>query len=94
VKCNCVAKNDVIDIKKNDGKTLRTEVLSEFKEQNSTDTIDCTAIKIVWLKLPATAEHLLQEGRAKFKASGAFCSKFEQRESLDLCYNCNRYGYK
>jgi hypothetical protein len=46
VKCDCVAKNDVIDLEKNDGKTLREGRLSEFKVQNSTDTIDCTAMKV------------------------------------------------
>jgi hypothetical protein len=110
VKCDCVAKNDVMDLERDDGKTLRTGVLSEFKEQNSTDTVDCTAMKVawlskkqsrkrvgslvIWMKQPAAAEHLLQRGMARFRAPGAFCSKFEQRESLDLCYNCNRYGHK
>jgi hypothetical protein len=110
VKCDSVAKNDVMDLEKNDGKTLRDGVLLEFKEQNSTDTIDCTAMKVawlskrqsekrvgslvIWLKLSAAADHLLQQGTARFKASGAFCSRFEQRESIDLCYNCNRYGHK
>jgi hypothetical protein len=110
VKCDCVAKNAVMDFDKDDGKTLRSGVLSEFKEQNSTDTTDCTAMKVawlskrqsekrvgslvIWLKTPAAAEHLLQQGFARFGASGAFCSKFEQKESLDLCYNCNRYGHK
>jgi hypothetical protein len=46
VKCDYVAKNDVIDLKKNDGKTLRKGILSEFKEQNSTDTIDCIVMKV------------------------------------------------
>jgi hypothetical protein len=32
VKCDCVTKNDVMDLEKNDGKTLRDRVLSEFKE--------------------------------------------------------------
>jgi hypothetical protein len=49
---------------------------------------------VIWLKLPATAEYLLQQGMVRFKASGAFCSRFEKRESIDLYYNCNRYGHK
>jgi hypothetical protein len=49
---------------------------------------------VIWLKLSAAVEHLLQQGTARFKASGAFCSRFEQRESIDLYYNCNRYWYK
>ena len=49
MKCDCVAKNAVIDLDKDDGKTLRLGVLSEFKEQNSTNTIDYTAMKVVWL---------------------------------------------
>jgi hypothetical protein len=35
-----------MDLEKNDGKTLREGILSEFKEQNSTDTIDCTVMKV------------------------------------------------
>jgi hypothetical protein len=50
VECDCVAKNAVIDLEKNDGKTLREGVLLEFKEQNSTDTVDCTAMKATWLR--------------------------------------------
>jgi hypothetical protein len=49
---------------------------------------------VIWLKLSAAADHLLQQGTARFKASGAFYSRFEQRESIDLYYNYNRYGYK
>jgi hypothetical protein len=49
VKYDCVTKNAVIDLDKDDGKTLRIGVLSEFKKQNSTDTIDYTVIKVVWL---------------------------------------------
>jgi hypothetical protein len=49
VKCDCVAKNNVIDLERDDGKTLRTGVLSEFKEQNSTDTVDYIAMKVAWL---------------------------------------------
>jgi hypothetical protein len=47
VKCDCVAKNAVIDLEKDDSKTLHSEVLSEFKEQNNTDTTDYTAMKVV-----------------------------------------------
>jgi hypothetical protein len=47
VKYDCVTKNSVMDLEKDDGKTLRIGVLSEFKEQNSTDTIDYTAMKVV-----------------------------------------------
>jgi hypothetical protein len=46
VKCDRVAKNDVLDLEKNNGKTLRDGILSEFKEQDSTDTIDYTAMKV------------------------------------------------
>jgi hypothetical protein len=30
VKCDCVAKNTVMDLEKDDGKTLRSGILSEF----------------------------------------------------------------
>jgi hypothetical protein len=46
------------------------------------------------MKQPAAADHLLQQEMARFRASGAFCSRFEQRESLDLCYNYNMYRHK
>jgi len=75
VKCDCVAKNDMMDLERDDGKTLRIGVLSEFKEQNSTDTVDYIAMKVawlskkqsekkvgslvIWMKQPAAAEHLL-----------------------------------
>ena len=49
---------------------------------------------MIWLKHPAAADYLLQEGYARFGTSRAFCSKFEQREGLDLCYNCNGYRHK
>jgi hypothetical protein len=110
VKCDGVAKDAVMDLEKDDGKTLQSGLLSEFKEQNSTDTIDCIATKaawlskrhsgkrvgslVIWLKQPAATEYLIQKGIAKFGASGAFCSKFEQRAGPNLCYNCNRYGHK
>ena len=110
VKCDGVAKDAVMDLEKDDSKTLRPELLSEFKEQNSTGTIDCTAMKatwlskrqhekrvgslVIWLKKPAAAEHLIRQGTALFGASGSYCCKFERRDGLDLCYNCNRYGHK
>jgi hypothetical protein len=110
VKCDCVAKDVVMDLEKDDSKTLRPGLLLEFKEQNSTDTIDCTAMKatwlskrhpgkrvgslVIWLKKPAAAEHLIRQGTALFGASGSYCCKFERRDGFDLCYNCNRYGHK
>jgi hypothetical protein len=99
-----------MDPDKDDNRTLRLGLLSEFKEQNSTDIIDCTAMKVVWLskrqsekrvgslviwlKQPAATDHLLREGITRFGTSGVFCSKFERREGFDLCYNYNRYGHK
>lgn len=49
VKCDRVAKNAVMDPSKDDGRTLRSAVLTEFKEQNSTSDVDCTAMKANWL---------------------------------------------
>lgn len=49
VKCDCVAKDAVIALEKDDSKTRRLGLLSEFIEQNSTDAIDCTAMKATWL---------------------------------------------
>jgi hypothetical protein len=110
MKCDCVAKDAVMDLEKDDSKTLRVGLLSEFEEQNSTDTVDCTAMKatwlskrqlgkrveslVIWLKQAAAAGHLIRRGTALFGPSGSYCSKFELRDGLDLFYNCNRYGHK
>lgn len=91
VKCDGVAKNVVMDLDKDDGRTLREAVLIEFKDHNSTKDVDCTAMKVnwlsksylkkrvgslvIWLKHKAAADHLLQRGTAVFGASGAFCSE-------------------
>ncbi|TKA65781.1 hypothetical protein B0A49_10431, partial [Cryomyces minteri] len=45
IKCDMVSKRAVMDAAINDGRTLRTEVCNEFKEDNSTEGIDCTAHK-------------------------------------------------
>jgi len=46
VKCDYVTKNAVIDLEKDDSKTLYIGVLLEFKEQNSTNTTDCIVMKV------------------------------------------------
>lgn len=87
MKCDGVAKNVVMDPGKDDGRTLRAAVLTEFKEQNSTKDVDCTAMKanwlsksylkkrvgslVIWLRHKAAADRLLQRGTAVFGASGA-----------------------
>jgi hypothetical protein len=104
-ECDCVAKDAVMDLEKDDGKTLRLKLLPEFKKHNSTDTIDYTKMKatwlnkrqqgkrvgslVIWLKRLSAAEHLIRQGIAIFEASGSFCSKFERGDGLDLWYNCN-----
>ena len=75
-----------MDLEEDDSKTLRLGLLLESKEQNSTYTIDCTAMEVtwlskrqhgkrvgslvVWLRQLAAAEHLIQQGTALFGASG------------------------
>jgi hypothetical protein len=49
VKYDCVLKDTVVELQKDDSNTLRPGLLSEFEEQNNTDTIDCTAIKAISL---------------------------------------------
>jgi 5,10-methylene-tetrahydrofolate dehydrogenase/methenyl tetrahydrofolate cyclohydrolase len=46
---NASSRLAVMDPDKDDNRTLRAGLLSEFKEQNSTDTIDCTVMKVAWL---------------------------------------------
>ncbi|TKA61826.1 hypothetical protein B0A49_11603, partial [Cryomyces minteri] len=105
IKCDMVSKRAVMDAAINDGRTLRTEVCNEFKEDNSTEGIDCTAHKVrwlskaqsqkatgslvIWLKNKISAEHLLRAGQVMFGAYGAFCSRYEQAPNDGLCYNCN-----
>jgi hypothetical protein len=48
VKCDCVPKDAVVDLQKDDSKTLHPGLLSEFMEQKITDTIDCTVMKATW----------------------------------------------
>jgi hypothetical protein len=100
----------VIDLEKDDSKTLRPGLLLEFKEQNSMDTIDCTAMKatwlskrhsgkrvgslVIWLKKLIATEHLIRQGTTLFGASRSYYYKFERRDGFDLCYNYNRYGHK
>lgn len=48
-KCDGVAKNTVMDQEKDGGRTIRPSVLTEFKEQNCTRDVDCTAMKVTWL---------------------------------------------
>jgi hypothetical protein len=106
VKCDGVAKNAVMDPDKDDGRTLRDAVLTEFKDQNSTKDVDCTAMKVnwlsksylekrvgslvIWLRNKAAADHLLQRGTAVFGASRAFCSEFVRLDNPNLCYNSHR----
>lgn len=64
-----------MDPYKDDGRTLRDAVLADFKDQNSTKDVDCTAMKVnwlsksypkkrvgslvIWLRNKAAADHLL-----------------------------------
>lgn len=110
LKCDGVAKQMVMDHSVNDGRTLRQEVLEEFKRDNSTAEIDCTGMKIswlskaksekpvgslvIWLARKEAVEHLLQNRTVLFGASAAFCSEFEKGELKGPCFNCNTYGHK
>jgi hypothetical protein len=110
VNYDTVTNDVVMDLEKDDSKTLRPGLLSEFNERNSTDAIDCTARKatwlskrqqgkkieslVIWLKQPAAAEHLMRQGTTLFGASGPYSSKSERRNGFDLCYNPDRYGHK
>ena len=106
VKCEGVVENVVMNLDKDDGRTLRDAVPTECKDQNSTEDVDCTAMKlnrlskshlkkrvgslVIWLRHKVAADHLLQRGTAVFGASGAFCSEFLRLNNPDLCYNCNK----
>lgn len=110
VKCDGVAKQIVLDETEKDEKTLRQEVLERFKKDNSTDEIDCTAMKASWLsrnypdktmgslaiylKAKKAADYLFSLGNAIFGPVGATCSHFERLENDGPCFNCNKYGHK
>jgi hypothetical protein len=49
VKYDCVPKDTLVELQKDDSNTLRPGLLSEFEEQNNTDTIDFSAIKAISL---------------------------------------------
>lgn len=100
----------VMDYSVKDGRTLRQEVLEEFKRDNSTAEIDYTRIKIswlskaksrkpvgslvIWLTRKEAVEHLLQNRTVLFGALAASCSKFKKGELKGPYFNCNTYGYK
>lgn len=109
IKCDLVAKQAVLDSAAMDGTTLRVEVCKDFHNHNSTDGVDCTAMKarwisrgdsakktgslVIWLKHKAAANHLLAKGTAIFGATGSFCTKWETRDYGLLCFNCNKHGH-
>ena len=109
IKCDMVAKQAVLDTEKNDDHSLRTSICEDFKQDNSTHDLDCTAYKarwlskpnngkamgslVIWLKNRFTAEHLLSTGRAVFGAYGALCSRYIKDINDGPCYNCNTYGH-
>lgn len=45
VKCDGVAKQIVVDETAKDGRTLRPEILARFRNEDSTQDVDCTAMK-------------------------------------------------
>ena len=109
IKCDIVAKQAVLDTDKNDDRSLRTSICEDFKKDNSTQDLDCTAYKarwlsrpnnnknmgslVIWLKNRFTAEHMLSTGRAVFGAYGALCSRYVKDINDGPCYNCNTYGH-
>ncbi|KAM0712556.1 hypothetical protein Q7P35_000002 [Cladosporium inversicolor] len=49
IKCDMVAKQAVIDVGANDGKTLRQTICQGFGRENVAEGIDFTAMKVYWL---------------------------------------------
>jgi hypothetical protein len=110
VKCDGIAKQIVLDETAKDGRTLRPGILATFKNENSTEEVDCTAMKASWLsrnypnkavgsmviylKAKRAADYLLRLGSVIFGPAGATCSHFERLENDGPCYNCNKYGHK
>jgi hypothetical protein len=110
VKCDSVVKQCVLDDEINDGKTLKKDILKDFKVDNGCEAAECTAVKatwlskidaakrvgslVIWLKNKVDADYLLRTGTAMFGATGAFCSQFVVKDNSGPCYRCNRYGHK
>jgi hypothetical protein len=60
-----VAKNAVMESDKDDCRTLRDAVLTEFKDQNSTKDVDCTAMKVNWLSKSHLSDLAQEQGRGR-----------------------------
>lgn len=105
IKCDGVAKQAVL---MPNSYAIKDTVLTDFKYNNSTDSIDCTAMKakwisrpnaknvgslIIWLKKRGVVEKLLEAGNVVFGATQAYCSQYQHQES-NLCFNCNTYGHR
>ena len=49
---------------------------------------------VIWLKNKLAADYLLSSGTAIFRATRAYCSKWEKRDDNLPCFNCNKYSHK
>jgi hypothetical protein len=87
IKCDMVVKRVVLDETADGGRTLRKGVCTEFAQDNSSGSMDFTAMKaswlskidprkktgslVIWLKNKLAADHLLHTGQALF-GGGAY----------------------
>jgi hypothetical protein len=110
VKCDMVSKEAVGDVGEDNKLTLKPEVCTRFKDDNSEEGLDFTAHQarwlskpnpnkrtgslVIWLKNKMSAEYLLRKGQVLFGAYGAFCSQYHSAPDDGPCYNCNSYGHK
>jgi hypothetical protein len=110
VKCDMVSKEAVGKIGEDNKLTLKPEVCTKFKDDNSEEGLDFTAHQarwlskqnpnkrtgslVIWLKNKLSAEHLLRKGQVLFGAYGAFCSQYHSAPDDGPCYDCNSYGHK
>lgn len=110
VKCDMVSKEAVGEIGEDNKLTLKPEVCTRFKDDNSEEGLDFTAHQarwlskpnpnkrtgslVIWLKNKISAEYLLHKGQVLFGAYGAFCSQYHSAPDDGPCYNCSSYGHK
>ena len=56
LKCDLVAKQAVLDTTAKDGITLKQDVCKDFQAQNSTEEVDCIAMKARWISKADSAK--------------------------------------
>lgn len=107
IKVDGLSKATILDPEGN-GRTIRSEIVTNFAQDNSKDNVDCTAMKAVWISRPSdkvngsmviwlkrreAALYLLQKVTVIFGPTAGFAAPYQAKENNDPCFNCNSYGH-